>query len=818
MEQGAAPSSFRTRQKEQTDWTCAVSTPATCSATGTPSRQSLPRPLSLLQNDTSSSSSSSARTDDGRRASFTAPKPLSLGSQSVTTPTTASASTSAFDTPRRGKRTSLSYISSPSTSSASGRTRTGSISRTARGSRRRPSQASDTAADDWLMSEDDTSFSLPAAARAMAERDSAKVEAQFHDTGYREGITAGKLSTLQQGFNTGFNEVGALLGRQLGQLRGQVAALLFLTSTLIPDSISTSTSTFAGNTCRARRVAMSPSAGFVLPLLKHPQLEQARRELEELAKELDGVTLEKIAEPDYEALEHEREHAAEDGGGGGGEAVKRQTEEERRERVAVLQRLEERVHQVRPINGKSKDKRTSDSASLDSTATTDPTNSLSAATLSAATLSSATLSSATLSSATLLGLIAEKERRLFELREELSTTETQLHRLRSTWQRSATRELGLAQSTCILAASDGSHKRDGSDSVADAWGTLKSGLNNFLDSIANAPPASAPAPIEKDCNLLGPTGLGVLEEEASDLGSAALSPRSPRSPSGVGVEVDEGNKLLGFSVDSNGLAHLGGQGEERVPQRPPKTEQIPSSGKWSSRRTSVLGSLSNLQSKLTDTTTTKESNDGGGSGGGGWLARRFREAQQNASDLLKEAERKLGDAMNLDDLLGVTPSPAASTNLQARSTSPHITLEEASFDSNPTPSPWYAAAGGLPRRTADRSPSLNAADGQGRLSISTTSSRGSGRRSLDVGGRKGANSPNLSHSPPVGGAPGSAGVFGLFMGKNSCSSDLPGKPSSGDWPDWYWPANDDDQDESKSNKNRESLVSITLEDTAKAEE
>lgn len=181
MEQGAAPSSFCRVRKEQTDWTCAVSTPATCTATGTPSRQSLPRPLSLLQNDTSSSSSSSARTDDGRRTSFTAPKPLSLGSQSVTTPTTASASASAFDTPRRGKRTSLSYISSSSTSSASGRTRTGSISRTARGSRRRPSQASDTAADDWLMSEDDTSFSLPAASRAMAERDSAKVEAQFHD-------------------------------------------------------------------------------------------------------------------------------------------------------------------------------------------------------------------------------------------------------------------------------------------------------------------------------------------------------------------------------------------------------------------------------------------------------------------------------------------------------------------------------------------------------------------------------------------------------------------------------------------------------------
>lgn len=190
MEQEAGPSAFKTPQNEQTEWT------ASSSSTTTPSRQTFPRRLSLLQND-SSSFSSPAR-DDGRRTSFTGPpKPLSLGSQSVTTPTTTGAS--GFDTPRRGKRTSLSYISSPSTSfkanddaavapplsrapstsSASGRTRTGSISRTTGSSRRRPSQASD--ADDWLMSEDDTSFSLPSAARAMAERDSAKVEAQFHD-------------------------------------------------------------------------------------------------------------------------------------------------------------------------------------------------------------------------------------------------------------------------------------------------------------------------------------------------------------------------------------------------------------------------------------------------------------------------------------------------------------------------------------------------------------------------------------------------------------------------------------------------------------
>ena len=195
--QEAGPSSLKTPQTNQAEWPSSSSNAISTPTSSTPSRQTFPRRLSLLQNDTSSP----IRSDDSRRTSFTGgPKPLSLGSQSVVGASAASSSAAGtgtgVDTPRRGKRTSLSYIPSPSTSvqaddvqlsrapsssSATGRTRTGSISRAA-GSRRRPSQASQSAhsdADDWLMSEEDASFSLPT--KSMAERDSAKVEALFND-------------------------------------------------------------------------------------------------------------------------------------------------------------------------------------------------------------------------------------------------------------------------------------------------------------------------------------------------------------------------------------------------------------------------------------------------------------------------------------------------------------------------------------------------------------------------------------------------------------------------------------------------------------
>jgi len=48
----------------------------------------------------------------------------------------------------------------------------------------------------------------------------------FDQAGYREGITAGKESALQAGFDAGYAQVGVPLGREMGLLRGVALALM----------------------------------------------------------------------------------------------------------------------------------------------------------------------------------------------------------------------------------------------------------------------------------------------------------------------------------------------------------------------------------------------------------------------------------------------------------------------------------------------------------------------------------------------------------------------------------------------------------------
>jgi len=61
-----------------------------------------------------------------------------------------------------------------------------------------------------------------------ADREWNKLSSDFMNAGYREGITAGKESALQEGFDDGFASVGAPLGRQVGTLRGTANAALAL--------------------------------------------------------------------------------------------------------------------------------------------------------------------------------------------------------------------------------------------------------------------------------------------------------------------------------------------------------------------------------------------------------------------------------------------------------------------------------------------------------------------------------------------------------------------------------------------------------------
>ncbi|KZP26270.1 hypothetical protein FIBSPDRAFT_909248 [Athelia psychrophila] len=57
-----------------------------------------------------------------------------------------------------------------------------------------------------------------------------KISNDFTNNGYREGITEGKESALQEGFDSGFAQIGVPLGQELGLMRGVASALVaFLT-------------------------------------------------------------------------------------------------------------------------------------------------------------------------------------------------------------------------------------------------------------------------------------------------------------------------------------------------------------------------------------------------------------------------------------------------------------------------------------------------------------------------------------------------------------------------------------------------------------
>lgn len=365
----------------------------------------------------------------------------------------------------------------------------------------------------------------------------------------------------------------------------------------------------------------------------------------------------------------------------------------------------------------------------------------------------------------LLNRIAVRERRCFELREELKHEELQLQHLRTAWQQAANQQLAYSGGTSAHKRTTSTATSSSTDSrapapvesatsaplptgvpqsAAEAWTsfssklpvTLKSQLTNLFDSLANIDAPPPPDAYERkqaasrtSSDMLRPgmgSSLGVLEEEGSDVGSAALSPRSPRSPAvplpepklGANSDVAQHAKLnalakpkpkratssdssvLGFPVNEHGIATPA----ETGPKAP-----------------SVLSSLTNLSKaapapKVDKTAARGDENTAVRAGDGAdtfatMFAKRFREARENASDLLREAEKKLGTAMTMDDLLGVTSPSSAKPD---GAMSPRIQVE----GREEAASPWYEAAGGKPRRSnesdaAARSPVLGATVGGG---------------------------------------------------------------------------------------------------------
>ncbi|KAL1670065.1 hypothetical protein GGF50DRAFT_109798 [Schizophyllum commune] len=109
----------------------------------------------------------------------------------------------------------------------------------------------------------------------------AKLSSDFTNAGYREGITAGKESALQEGFDSGFADVGAPLGRELGLLRGMASALLSFLSSQAPN---------AGN-----EGAVAENEGAIA-------------EVRDISRQLAHIRLTDIAPRDLEAEAHAKEH------------------------------------------------------------------------------------------------------------------------------------------------------------------------------------------------------------------------------------------------------------------------------------------------------------------------------------------------------------------------------------------------------------------------------------------------------------------------------------------------------------------------------
>ncbi|UZJ55113.1 hypothetical protein CBS101457_004433 [Exobasidium rhododendri] len=164
--------------------------------------------------------------------------------------------------------------------------------------------------DDWLESSDDDVNSA-AASRfepkrndyAMATRDTSKVQSKLFDEGYRVGITTGKEAMIQPGFDTGYNEKGAPVGKKYGVLMGTIGAMEFY-------------------------------------LNKNEDATKSLQDVLSLKAEVEGLKMHDMIERDWEALEHEREHGADVS------HVKRETAEERHQREVCLDKLQSKANEV----------------------------------------------------------------------------------------------------------------------------------------------------------------------------------------------------------------------------------------------------------------------------------------------------------------------------------------------------------------------------------------------------------------------------------------------------------------------------------------
>ncbi|WFD44800.1 hypothetical protein MPSI1_003471 [Malassezia psittaci] len=140
--------------------------------------------------------------------------------------------------------------------------------------------------DDWLASDDEEHYVEHH--RLMEQRDRKKMESQFFNIGYTEGLEQGKLAHLQRGFDHGYNTVGMQVGRSFGQIRGSAHSLMHI----LAKRLSKASHRSSSHTSEELKKLMS--------------------EVQSFCAEFDAIKLEQIAEPDWENVQHEAEHHSQD--------------------------------------------------------------------------------------------------------------------------------------------------------------------------------------------------------------------------------------------------------------------------------------------------------------------------------------------------------------------------------------------------------------------------------------------------------------------------------------------------------------------------
>ncbi|KAF9517172.1 hypothetical protein BS47DRAFT_1339882 [Hydnum rufescens UP504] len=167
-----------------------------------------------------------------------------------------------------------------------------------------------------------------------------RLEDNFINAGYREGITAGKEEALQEGFDYGFETYGVPIGREIGMLRGLASALLIFLSREDKDNHPDP---------RDARQKESPTG---VPEAERPEEQvrvwldptNIRTEVTEIVRALADVRLASLIPPDVEAIEHAKEHA------GGDEGLEKlvgsDAAEERDRKVQEIEILKTRLKHV----------------------------------------------------------------------------------------------------------------------------------------------------------------------------------------------------------------------------------------------------------------------------------------------------------------------------------------------------------------------------------------------------------------------------------------------------------------------------------------